>query len=313
MKKTKKNEKNTIKNYKLYLIVLGIIILTISIIFILNKNKNWVQDGNIISKGNKKYEIGDYYEYDETNNGKITDLTDVKWKVLGVDNDGNLLIMSASSIGSLTLGDASDLEKSKQDYLSGSSLVNEMTKNYGQGKNAISVRSFTNSDLAKLSNVDISNKNDIEYTYYWSDEKNPISISNDGTKSSIKLAYDSYFIWYDETTKNWIKNEKTGNETSTNPEKIMSTKNTLFTIMNSIADKYIIEPDSKTFKMVYLNDSGEREMYWTDNTYVNTSPSYVAYGQNVVLYDGINYRHFLYSNGIPRTETAGIRAVVTID
>jgi len=312
MKNTKKTKKNTSKNYNLYLIILGIIILTISIILILNKDKNWVQDGNTISKGNKKYEIGDYYEYDETNNGKITGLTDVKWKVLGVD-DGNLLIMSASSIGSLTLGSSSDLEKSKQDYLNGSNLVNEMTKNYGQGKGATSVRSFTNADLAKLSNIDESNKNDIEYTYYWSDEENPISISNDGTKNSIKLSYKSYFIWYDKTTKNWIKTEKTGNETSANPTKITSAKNTLFTIMNYIADEYIIEPNSKIFKMVYLNDNGEREMYWTDNTYVNVSPSYIAYGQNVVLYDGINYRHFLYSNGVPREETAGIRAVVTID
>jgi len=54
-------------------------------------------------------------------------------------------------------------------------------------------------------------------------------------------------------------------------------------------------------------------MYWTDNTFVNATNSYISYGQNVVLYDGINYRVFLYSSGHTREVTAGVRAVVTID
>ena len=59
------------------------------------------------------------YEYDESDNGKITGLNGVKQQVLSVDENGNLLIMSLSSIGSLTLGGEDNLELSQDDYIEG--------------------------------------------------------------------------------------------------------------------------------------------------------------------------------------------------
>ena len=52
--------KKTISLIALVLITV-IIILGIAISYMLN-NRSWKQDGNLIYKGNKKYEIGDYYE-----------------------------------------------------------------------------------------------------------------------------------------------------------------------------------------------------------------------------------------------------------
>jgi hypothetical protein len=80
-------------------------------------HKKWIRNGKIVSKGKEVYEIGDYYEYDESFDGEYTDLVDVKWKVMGVDNSGNLLIISSSNIGDLTLGDEDNFVDSLDDYL----------------------------------------------------------------------------------------------------------------------------------------------------------------------------------------------------
>lgn len=304
------------KDIKLPILLITITLILIIIIVLLTKNNdNWVQKGNIISKGNESYEIGDYYDYDESNNGNITGLTDVKWKVLGVDDNGNLLIVSASSIGNVTLGDEANIEKAQQAYLEGSQKVNDFTKNYGKGKGAIAVRSFTNDDLFKLSNY-TSEDNKEEYTYYWTGEQEPLSINtSDNNEFQIKHQYNNTFIWYDENTKTWNNTLKTNDATNENRIKITTAKNTLNTLSNLIyhTDEYRLAIDSKAFNMVYLNDDGNRETYWTDNTFVNATNSYISYGQNVVLYDGINYRVFLYSSGHTREVTAGVRAVVTID
>jgi len=314
-KSTKQIAKNREKEYKSSILLLGIIIIGIIVlVFLFNKEEKWIQKGNTISKGSETYEIGDYYDYDETNNGEIANLTDVKWKVLGIDEDGNLLIMSASSVEELKLGDENSLEKSQSDYLEGSKKINDLTKKYGQGKGAISVRSFTNSDLTKLSNISTETEKN-QYTYYWINETNPISINKDGEEYVSKLAHNSNFIWYDESAKLWKNSTKNGTETKENPVEITSTENTRLSFNNENFDthEYRIKLDSKIFKMVYLNDSGEREKYWSDISHVYPSNSYIAYGLNVVLYDGLNYRTLVYSSGNTRGETAGIRAVVTID
>ena len=101
MKKVK--NKNRKKIFDLKNIILIIAAFIIILLVILNrKNQNWTLDGNKVYKGKEVYEIGDYYEYDETNGGVLKDLIDVKWKVLGVSDEGNLLIVSSSNVEELT-------------------------------------------------------------------------------------------------------------------------------------------------------------------------------------------------------------------
>ena len=321
-KKTKNNtissnkiKQNVKKDYNISILLLIVLfVIAIIIIFVLNKDGKWVQKGNVISRGNERYEIGDYYDYDESNGGKITNLKDVKWKILGIDENGNLLIMSASSVGDLTLGNKNDLSLSQRDYLEGGKKVNDLTKGYDQGKGAISVRSFTNKDLITLSNY--SNKVEGEkYTYYWIDDTNPMSINQKGEEVVSKLAHNSNFIWYDESTNSWKNTQKNGNETRENPVKITSAINTLLSFSNdaNYTGDYFIEPNSKAFNMVYLEDNGERAKFWSDVSFVNSTGRYIAYGQNIILYNVLNYRIFVYSSGNTMQETAGVRAVVTID
>ena len=102
------------------LFLIGVIVLVIVLVLVIaltsKKEARWEQVGNTITKGNQTLTIGDYYDYDETKNCKIDDLTDVKWRVLGVE-DGKLLIVSTSSVGEVTLGSKDDLKQSQNDYV----------------------------------------------------------------------------------------------------------------------------------------------------------------------------------------------------
>ena len=296
--------KKTISLIALVLITV-IIILGIAISYILN-NRSWKQDGNLIYKGNKKYEIGDYYEYDETADGRLN-VTDVDWKVLGVDEDGHLLIVSASSVEDLTLGSEKSIENAKNDYLNGKNKMNEIAKKYGQ-VGAVYSRSISNEDIFKVINKE-STKKDVENTFYWSTEENPVS-----DLGEIKLAYKNLTFYYFDEKNNLIESKK--EESKTEPIKIGTFKSNLVIYENSALDEYEViaqvNENSKEFKMLFLENNNEKALYWTTNNYTDVATGYVVYGYNAVKYDSINYNNILYSSGNTRQSTCGIRVVVGI-
>lgn len=296
--------KKTISLIALVLITV-IIILGIAISYILN-NRSWKQDGNLIYKGNKKYEIGDYYEYDETADGRLN-VTDVDWKVLGVDEDGHLLIVSASSVEDLTLGSEKSIENAKNDYLNGKNKMNEIAKKYGQ-VGAVYSRSISNEDIFKVINKE-STKKDVENTFYWSTEENPVS-----DLGEIKLAYKNLTFYYFDEKNNLIESKK--EESKTEPIKIGTFKSNLVIYENSALDEYEViahvNEKSKEFKMLFLENNNEKALYWTSNNYTDVATGYVVYGYNAVKYDSINYNNILYSSGNTRQSTCGIRVVVGI-
>lgn len=296
--------KKTISLIALVLITV-IIILGIAISYMLN-NRSWKQDGNLIYKGNKKYEIGDYYEYDETADGRLN-VTDVDWKVLGVDEDGHLLIVSASSVEDLTLGSEQSIENAKNDYLNGKNKMNEIAKKYGQ-VGAVYSRSISNEDIFKVINKE-STKKDVENTFYWSTEENPVS-----DLGEIKLAYKNLTFYYFDEKNNLIESKK--EESKTEPIKIGTFKSNLVIYENSALDEYEViahvNEKSKEFKMLFLENNNEKALYWTTNNYTDVATGYVVYGYNAVKYDSINYNNILYSSGNTRQSTCGIRVVVGI-
>lgn len=307
------------KNKKIIIciILLVVIILGIILLFLPKNNLKWAQEGNVISRGDEKYNIGDYYEYDETNNGEINGIIDVKWKVFGVDENGDLLIMSASNVGEITLGNKENLEVSQEDYVKGIDEINGLTLAYGKGKGAKSVRSIKASDLMVVGKYDISeltNYNN-EITYYWTDAENPKYVNTSGEEGISKLPYNSYFIWYDEDTKTWQNIVKPDDATSENPLKIATAINNLTAFDNTRHSDLTLRlsEDSAEFKMIYLDDEGNRANYWVADTYTTAVNNYIAYGYLVVKYDTMNYNHLVYSQGTTRELTTGVRAIVTID
>lgn len=318
-----KNKKNYDVNISLILqnitaVLIIIVSLGIMIVYGNNKlNKKWVLEGNKVSKGKESYEIGDYYDYDETKEGIFSNLTDVKWKVLGVNDEGHLLIVSSSSVEELTLGSKDDLEKSKQEYIDSNKKLDEIASKYAHGKNAISGRSINNEDINKITKV--NNTSQKTFSYYWGSESNPITIDEETNEKYIsKLKHDSKFLWFDFEANKWNLNEKTGKETNDNMIKITTSKNTLSAYNYEVYDEktgnYIphTEKDTKEYNMLFKDDLKEPNNYWTSTKYANATNRYISYGYHVVKGADLNYTYLVYSSQNTMDSTFGVRAVIEI-
>ena len=309
--------KNIGKN-KIFIISLIILVFASLTLFLVlsKKDKEWVLNNGVVSKGNKSYKIGDYYDYDETNNGKITGLTDVKWKVLGA-LDGKLLIMSASNVDTLTLGDKSNLEKSQTDYLEATNKLNEIAKLYGKGKGALNSRSINAEDVDKLTGYKKEDFDDYnkEYTYYWSSELNPVYEKANSERTSLTLNHNNQFIWYDKDNNKWEKSTKPDTDLSDKSLKIATIKNTFYAYDNKgyNSENYLLEPDSLAYKMLYLDDSNNNANYWVNDPFIYLHISFVGFGYRIIKSDSLNYTYIVYSSGNTRETTAGVRVVVEIE
>lgn len=300
--------------------VISVILFIALLLIILNPNEEkWIQDGSVITKGDESYKIGDYYDYDESNDGKITNLTDVKWKVLGVDENGALLILSASNVEEVVMGSKDDLEKSKKDYIEGVSKLDDIAKKYGNGNDAVSARSIRLSDINKITNYKSGENSSYgnQKIYYWGSSENPM-VDVDGEFSTSKTAHNGNFIWYDTNSGKWVTSVKNGTETSEDPTKICILTNTLIAYDNDIdyqdgSSFLIFTEEDNEFKMLYLDNEGNNANYWVADLFVNTLNNMAGYGYPVVKHDAVNYTYMVYSLGVSRETTAGVRVVVTID
>ena len=320
MKKVK--NKNRKKIFDLKNIILIIAAFIIILLVILNrKNQNWTLDGNKVYKGKEVYEIGDYYEYDETNGGVLKDLIDVKWKVLGVSDEGNLLIVSSSNVEELTLGSTEDIEKCKKDYIDGEKRLNEISQKYAKGKNAISGRSINLDDINKITKVkeDVLKQSEVEISYYWGKEKEPITVNEKtGEKATIKIEHKGEFLWFDNIKNEWNISKKNGNETNDNMKKIITLKNDHIAYNYEIYHEEIkdfvpfISKDTKEYKMLFTDDINDKVSYWISTKFISATQRYAAYGYNVVKSADINYNYIIYSAQVPRESTFGIRPVIEI-
>ena len=316
---SKKN--GTIIKWIIGLVIVILVVLLFWFVFYQDKDLKWIQNGDQISKGELVYEVGDYFEYDETNKGKITGLTDVKWKVLGVDDDGHLLIMADSNVDEISLGSDDDLEISKQDYIDGNQKLDDISRKYAKGENAISGRSITADDINMITKIDSTYidtwKN--TFTYYWTNEENPVSKNhNSGDFFTTKLAYHGSYLWFDEKTNQWNSSQKNGSETSENPTEIVTLDNSHspynFSVWSDEKNDYVdvMEKDSKAYQMIFSSDPMAKHNYWTATKFISATQSYSAYGYYVVKTNDLNYAYLVYSSGNIRKSTHGVRAVVTI-
>ena len=322
MAKEKEKKKNNIERKVLTFLILSVILTAVICIFTMptSETEIWMQVGNEIIKGNEKYKIGDYYEYDESGKGEITGLTDVKWKVLGVDSKGKLLIVSASSVEKITLGKKDDIEKTMNDIETGTDVMNKIAEKYGQNIKAQSARSLTGEDIHKITEY---NKNRMpnygdELTYYWGKSTNPFVKVEDEEIKNLQVAHNEQFIWYNKDTKKWITSKKDETNEYKKLEEIATLENELVMYSNVHYDqdfneeKYLLE-DSLEYKMIFEEDNGEKTNYWVSEKIINATDRYVGYGYNVVRGSDFNYSNLLYSSGDIFEITAGVRVVITID
>ena len=106
----------------------------------------WIQEGLKVRKGNVVLNVGDdiNYEYDE----KVEGVKEgIKWKVLGANNKGELLILSTSLIGELELGNSTNTIKCQNDWLTLEKQLDNLCEPYVHGKNVVSARSVRIEDI----------------------------------------------------------------------------------------------------------------------------------------------------------------------
>ena len=101
----------------------------------------WLQVNERIIKGDKTILLGDIVNYDD---GVASYTGD--WKVLGADENGQILLIS-ESIGTLEL-------KGMADFYEGIDKLNAMCEPYGNGAGAVSARSFKAEDITKIVSYD---------------------------------------------------------------------------------------------------------------------------------------------------------------
>ena len=265
-KKDEKKKKNIERPILLFLI-LTVLIIGIVCVFLAPETEKemWVQKGNKITRGNESYEIGDYYEYDETGNGEIKDLTDVKWKVLGVDKEGNLLIVSASNVEEISLGKKDDIEITKKDFQEASSRINEIAEKYGHNVVAKSARSINAEDIHKITEfdkIDMYRYNE-KTTYYWGNNENPFSKTEDNDVELIKVNHNNQFIWFNKEKNEWVTSLRDLSKDYKSLEEIVTLKNELIMYNNIYYDEEykkqkLLEEESKEYKMLFLDDNGEK-------------------------------------------------------
>ena len=299
------------------LVILAICMATLVVILVVNNNisnSTWTQVGNKITKGKTELYIGDYYEYDESAGGLVTEIVDVDWKVLGVSSTGELLIMSSKDIANVSLGEKDNLEVCKKDYLDGIKKLNDLCAPYGRGKGAISARCITIEDINKITGFDKTQygkgqiyeyANDV--TYYWDVTQKPAFIATNGANGNLSHVHEN-FVWYNKETGLWETIKISDVATKDSPENIVTIKNTFYSY--SATDLKATNP--KAYSMLFENEDGTNAGYWLSSSFVYTSPQFVGYGFHKTVKDDINYMYLVYSPGYAGSFTTGVRAVVSI-
>lgn len=307
------------KRKAFYILLILIAVFIICYILVYPYNNLWTRNGDVISKGKEVYHIGDYYDYDETLNGKITDLVDVDWKVLGVEN-GKLLLISSDNTFDLTLGSETDLVLSQDDYINGISKIDEICKKYSYGKNAVGARSVNKKDIINSFNIDSKYIKPIfdEFTYYWGSNNKVITLDKNNIMEENMMHSNGMFIWFNEKNNRWETILSDESFTDTEMKKIVSVKDNLVSL-NSVAwdeelKEYVslFDGTEKKKLMLFKNDNGENISYWTSDRFIHARSNFIGYGYNVVKGDSVNYSYLVYSVGKTRENTYGVRVVVMI-
>ena len=319
--KTKTVEKKNTGNKVLVGVIALLVLVLISIVVGSSFEEKWVQKGDVVSKGNERYLIGDYYyNYDETIAGERKDVVDVNWKVLGVDKNGHLLIVSASNAWNLELGSEDNITEAQDDFVTGTSQINEICQRYGYGDGSAGARSIMFDDIVNVFDVEEKYYSILydEFTYNWGSNGSMLSVNQNNEEKSSDLYTNGYFLWFDEKGNEWKLSIYNGEYTNENKNKIVSINDRL-KALNALSYDEELEDYVEIFKgnekkssMLFKDESGEDASYWTGDRYVHAAPGYVAHGYNVVKADSVNYNHLVYSLGKTRAAKFGVRPVVMI-
>ncbi len=255
-----------------------------------NKLSEYVQDGTIISKGNIELEVGQVVDYDETNGGKITGLTDVEWQILGASN-GKLLLVSTSNVAikQLSGGDG---------YLNGIKYLDEICEQYGKGDGADTARSIRIEDVNRVTKYDV----------------------NKGSYDSNTATYNVYgygtaYTYGKVVNGNWYHFNNEGKLINTENIELMSNYYSYFpyTLTSSDSDPKIgLTSNSPEYKLLFLNSDGTAADYWCADQFARVFDNYVNYGLRAVLEDEVQRAYLAIQESISK-DVHGVRPVIVLE
>ena len=277
----------------------------------------WVKEGFTVVKGDKVLKIGELVDYTATGttyNGG--------WKVLGADDKGNLLIMSASDVktGHRLGHDTTDttteakMEEAQNDWLNGAAELDGICEAYGYGEGAVGkARSITVEDVNAVTGYEPETaaygKGEVyeygnEVTYAWDGDS---KISYKGTKNSkvgsVNYSY-SAFTWYDEKTGTFPSVAK---GVTTTPLPTLKSNSYSYYAPDLTTISSTTNPEA--YQMIFGNDD---TYYWLASPYVYTGTHYANFGMRLVG-DGNVYACLLWNSiGFTNYGERGVRAVVTL-
>jgi len=286
-----------------------------------HKSKGWIQTGTTVKKGNDILNVGEKVNYIAT--GKEYS---GEWKVLGADENGDLLIMSASNVEkSYRLGvdmpesetiDIDILKKVQEEWKSGAiNKLDELCESYGEGEGAIGARSIRVEDIDRVTEYDkttyqntVIEKYGNIVTYKYDTTLYPVYVAKNVSKSKLTTEHKNGFYWYD---GNEFKSVTAGDLTNSdkNGEEIATITSTYYGYAGTKTNK--LTPESEAYKLIF-GTSEIYAYYWIASNYILAHEKFVQFGLNDIRDGGVYNCALWESSGTSYDHSRGVRAVVTL-
>ena len=278
--------------------------------------------------------------------------SNVKWKVLGADDEtGELLIVAADVLKNTDNSTQKLVLRGITGYLNGVEELNKVCQVYGKGKGATGARSINYEDIGKV----IGRKrgtNTASYTYTWTADSNTnhspsynggknylgywhtkadeqsvkdYNASNPKDKTLLKTTSTGVFNFYNTTTGKWETNTQELNELT--ETKTIGTVKPDYVGYSSVTAE---QKATKGYDVVFKTDAGEEivkdvnkdgvwqsgddNRYWLGSSYCNADSNFAYWGMDYVYASGYVYGgNTYYSFGLVTTPSYGVRPVVSLD
>ena len=252
----------------------------------------------------------------------VSDASNIKWKVLGVDEEtGELLIVAADVLKNEDSTTKKMIFRGITGYTYGVDEINKVCSVYGKGKGATGGRSITLDDINKVIGK-AKGTNTAQYTYTWTTD----SLTNKAPSYNGGANYLYYphvkdgtttgvFNYYNTATKKWETNTKEldgfeGTET-------IGTIKPDYVEYDIRGEQYDIYRETKGYDVVFKTDSGAEitgnDQYWLGSSYCYAGSSFASWGMYYVYASGFVYGYDLYySFGSVNMPSDGVRPVVSL-
>ena len=274
--------------------------------------EGWKKEGFKVVRGDQELEIGDVVDYTATG-------YDGDWKVLGVDDEGNLLIMSAEDVSYAELLTSwGDTVAGQNVWLNGADELDAICAAYDSGEGAIDARSITIEDIDSITGYDkttfsfFEERYGNEVTYLYNGTTNPATYSEVTGNKTMTGVRSKGLYYYDYDLKKFVNITLEELESGEEGKEIVKLTNTYY-----FYSVYDVELTKKAELMLFgeydVTEDLYSSSYWLASICVDAYGTGYSYDMFLVddgsVDQGISFYYNGYNDGF---DGAGVRAVVTL-